>query len=68
MFSIRHIGLVMLAVLTIAGQPRDLSAQERFEVTSIKKVRPTIVNTIAALEKRDVAAARDALEVHDDQD
>jgi len=65
MFSIRHIGLVMLAVLTIAGQSGNLSAQERFEVTSIKKVRPTIVNTIAALEKRDVEAARDAFEAYD---
>src|SRR5262245_8517223 len=65
MLSIRHIGLAMLAVLTIAGQPRDLLAQERFEVTSLTKVRPTIVNTIGALEKRDVEAARDAFEAYD---
>ena len=40
-------------------------AQERFEVASIKKVRPALVNTIAALEKRDIAAARDAFEAYD---
>jgi len=53
-----------LAMVTCLGQ-LPTQAQERFEVASIKKVRPTIVNTIAALEKRDVAAARDAFEAYD---
>jgi len=64
---IRHFGLKLaatLAILTCLGQ-LPTEAQERFEVTSIKKVRPTIVNTIAALEQRDTAAARDAFEAYD---
>jgi len=64
---IRHFGLKLaatLAILACLGQ-LPTEAQERFEVTSIKKVRPTIVNTIAALEQRNVAAARDAFEAYD---
>jgi len=34
------------------------SDKERFEVSGIKAVRPTIVNTIAALRKRDVPKTR----------
>jgi len=65
MSAIRSIGLIVVTMLAVAGWAADLSAQERFEVTGIKKVRPTIVNTISALEKRDVAAARDAFEAFD---
>jgi high-affinity iron transporter len=42
-----------------------IAAQERFEVTSIKAVRPTIVNTIAALQQRDVMGAREAFDAYD---
>jgi tetratricopeptide (TPR) repeat protein len=52
-----------LAVVGVVGQ-LPAAAQERFEITSIKAVRPTLVNTIGALEKRDVAAARDAFEAY----
>ena len=38
---------------------------ERFEVSSIKAVRPTLVNTIAALRKKDVAGAKKAFEAFD---
>ena len=38
---------------------------ERFEVTGIKAVRPTLVKTIAALEKRDAAVARAAFDEYD---
>lgn len=41
---------------------RRAAAGERFEVTSIKAVRPTLVNTIDALKKGDVAKAQDAFE------
>ena len=44
---------------------RRSAADERFEVTSIKAVRPTLTDTVAALEKRDVAAARAAFEAYD---
>ena len=38
---------------------------ERFEVTSIKAVRPTLVNTIDALKKGDTDKAKDAFEAYD---
>jgi hypothetical protein len=40
-------------------------AGDRFEVSSIKAVRPTLVNTLAALKKGDVAKARAAFEDYD---
>jgi hypothetical protein len=58
--------LAALAFLTIAALPNPAgAADERFEVTSIKAVRPTLADTVAALEKRDVAAARAAFEAYD---
>ena len=41
------------------------AAGERYEVTSIKRVRPTLVNTLDALKKGDVARAKDAFEAYD---
>ncbi|OGA94781.1 MAG: hypothetical protein A3G27_17810 [Betaproteobacteria bacterium RIFCSPLOWO2_12_FULL_66_14] len=41
------------------------SSPETFEVTSIKAVRPTLVNTIGALEKKDIAGAKAAFEAYD---
>jgi tetratricopeptide (TPR) repeat protein len=38
---------------------------ERFEVASVKAVRPTLVDTIAALQKGDVVAAKAAFEAYD---
>ena len=63
----RRIAFGLFSTLVIFGALAQLpaAAQDRFEVTSIKAVRPTIVNTIGALEKRDVAAARDAFEAYD---
>jgi hypothetical protein len=51
------------AVDAHAGQAA--AGPERFEVTSVKAVRQTLVNTIAALRKSDVAGARDAFEAFD---
>jgi hypothetical protein len=42
-----------------------LNAADRFEVTSIKAVRPTLVKTVAALEKQDAAGAKAAFEAYD---
>src|ERR1700758_555997 len=39
--------------------------KDRFEVSGIKAVRPTLVNTIAALKKGDAAKARAAFEEYD---
>ena len=60
------IGFAIVAALAVAGTAGQVFAQgERFEVTSIKAVRPTLVNTIAALQARDVARAKVAFEAYD---
>src|SRR5437868_13307591 len=67
MQRIRRIGIALFAALAVFGLANQTSAvaQERFEVTSIKAVRPTLVNTIGALEKRDAAGAKEAFEAYD---
>ena len=40
---------------------------DRFEITSIKAVRPTLVKTVAALKKGDVAAAKTAFDEYDSE-
>ena len=67
------IALGLLTTLTLVGsadagqQPAAAAkaAAARFEVTSIKAVRPTLVNTIAALQKKDATGARAAFEAFD---
>jgi hypothetical protein len=55
----------MIAALALAGSAGQAWAQaERFEVTSIKAVRPTLVNTIAALQAGDAARAKAAFEAY----
>ena len=56
----RTIGLGFLLVVTSVGYASHAKAADRFEVTSIKAVRPTLVKTVAALKKGDVAAAKTA--------
>jgi hypothetical protein len=56
----------VLAILAMTGPPKPAqAADERFEVTSIKAARPPLADTVAALEKRNVAAARAAFEAYD---
>ena len=57
---------VIIAALSLASTANQVLAQaERFEITSIKAVRPTLVNTIAALQAGDVARAKNAFEAYD---
>jgi hypothetical protein len=67
MKPVRRICLSLFAALVIGGCLGQLpiAAQERFEVSSIKAVRPTIVNTIAALQQHDLMRAREAFEAYD---
>ena len=51
--------LTTSVVATQAPAPRAAGG-ERFEVTSIKAVRPMLVNTIEALKKGDTAKANEA--------
>ncbi len=59
----RHIGLGLLAAVAIAGSVA--AAAERFEVSSLKAVRPILANTVAALQKHDGAAAKAAFSGYD---
>ncbi len=70
----RHLRLVgfglftVLALFGLAGQAGAVEAAkpgERFEITSVKAVRPTLVDTIAALQRRDIAGAKAAFEAYD---
>jgi tetratricopeptide (TPR) repeat protein len=64
--SVRIVLAAVIALFAITGLPKpSAAADERFEVTSIKAVRPTLADTVAALEKRDVAAARAAFDAYD---
>ena len=68
---IRHIGFSLIAALAMLGTAGQAGAAEaakpgeRFDVTSVKAVRPALVDTIAALQKRDVAGAKAAFENYD---
>jgi hypothetical protein len=67
----RRVGLCLFAALAMFGQPGQAGAVEaakpgeRFEITSVKAVRPTLVDTIAALQRRDIAGAKVAFEAYD---
>ena len=41
------------------------SADQRFEVSSVKMVRQRLVETIAALEKKDILGAKEAFEAYE---
>ena len=64
--QLRRIGFGLFTTLAIVafGGPGH-AAQERFEVSSIKAVRPTLVDTLAALKQKDVAKARAAFHRYD---
>ena len=55
---------VTLAILGLAGRD-PAKAQERFEISSLKAVRPTLTNTLDAVQKRDAARARDSFQAYD---
>jgi hypothetical protein len=57
---------IALVLVTLVMLPGAASAQaNRFEIISIKAVRPALVDTITALQKKDIQAARDAFEAYD---
>jgi hypothetical protein len=61
---------VVISTLSIpftadAGQARAGGGAARFEVTSLRAVRPILVKTIADLEKKDAAAAKADVEDYD---
>lgn len=69
-FITRSIVLGVLAMMAALCYSPGASAspaagQERFELTSVRAVRPTLVNTIAALKKGDLAEAKSDFEAYD---
>src|SRR5215470_17635354 len=64
--QVRKIGFGVLAALAVAGSAGQApAADERFEITSIKAVRPTLVDTVTALQQRDAARAKVAFTAYD---
>jgi hypothetical protein len=67
MLMMKPLSLIAIALFAAvdlqAGQAP--AGPERFEVTSIKAVRQTLVNTVAALQKPDVAGAKEAFDAFD---
>jgi tetratricopeptide (TPR) repeat protein len=61
LFTTLAIGTV--AIVGFAGQAA--AADERFEVSSIKAVRPTLVDTAAALQQGNIAKAKEAFDTYD---
>jgi hypothetical protein len=57
--------LVLSAVLATAAYTPHVHAADRFEVTSIKAVRPTLVKTVDALQKNNPRAAKEAFGEYD---
>jgi hypothetical protein len=57
--------LILAALIAIGRSAGAQGGQERLEVSGIKAVRPTLVKTIAALEKGDAAAAKAAFQQYD---
>jgi tetratricopeptide (TPR) repeat protein len=57
--------LAVLGLIEQAGAVEAAKPGERFEITSVKAVRPTLVDTVAALQKRDVAAAKATFSAYD---
>jgi tetratricopeptide (TPR) repeat protein len=53
------VGSIVCAA-TVLGANGPVRAADRFEVTSIKAVRPTLVDTVDALQKNNLKAAKDA--------
>ncbi len=66
MQRLRRIGFGLFTTLAIVGSAGQApAADERFEVTSIKAVRPNLVATLTALQQKDIAKAKDAFEAYD---
>ena len=61
------ISLVILSLmaLPVSGYAGQSAGAARFEVTSLKTLRPTLVDAVAALQRKDAAGAKAAMEAYD---
>ena len=62
---LRRAFVVVTVAAIAAGYGQSAHAADRFEVASIKAVRPTLVDTASALQKGNVKAAKDAFAAFD---
>jgi hypothetical protein len=63
---LRRVGFGLFTTLAMIGYAgQALAADERFEVSSIKAVRATLVDTVSALQQKDIAKAKAAFESYD---
>src|SRR5215467_8549847 len=64
---VRRTGVAIFTTLTIMGYLAQALAaeEERFEISSIKAIRSTLVDTITALQQRDVSRAKAAFADYD---
>jgi tetratricopeptide (TPR) repeat protein len=66
MQRVRRIGFGLFTTLAIVGSAGQApAADERFEVSSIKAVKSTLVDTANAIQKGDVAKAKEAFDAYD---
>jgi hypothetical protein len=66
MQRLRRIGFGLFTTLAIVGSAGQApAADERFEVSGIKAVRPTLVDAVAALQQKNLAKAKAAMEAYD---
>src|SRR5262245_29898531 len=63
--TVLTIGLAAILTTAAASAQQRGGGTTRFEVTSLRGVRPILVKTIADLEKKDVAAAKTDMENYD---
>src|SRR5215831_8635760 len=65
--QVRRTGFAIFTILAIVGYLGQVRAaeEERLEISSIRAVRSTLVDTITALQQRDVARARAAFADYD---
>jgi hypothetical protein len=63
----RRLRIGIFTTLSVLGCLSQASAadEERFEISSIKAIRPALVDTITALQERDVARAKAAFDTYD---
>ena len=59
------VAMLVMPIAGYAGQAKAANGAERFEVTSLRSVRPILVKTVADLEKKNVAAAKADMEDYD---
>ena len=60
-----HLARIGMLIIVATIGVRSIVAADRFEVASIKAVRPTLVKTVDALQKNNAKAAKDAFGEYD---